>query len=41
MQPSPPYLATLADGVAIIAMAFISGAVMACAILFSFGGFTP
>jgi len=41
MQHPPTRLATFADGLAIIAMAFISGAVVACAILSAFGGFTP
>jgi len=40
MQQPQPTLAAFADGVAIIAMAFISGAVVACAILSAFGGFT-
>jgi hypothetical protein len=39
MQQSPSYFATLADGLAVIACAFISGAVAACAIIAAFGGF--
>ena len=38
MQQAPLNLATLADGLAVIACAFLSGAVMACAIIWAFGG---
>ena len=37
MNASPNHLAALADGLAIIACAFLSGAVMACAIIWAFG----
>ena len=40
MHQAPAYLAML-DGVAVVAMALASAAVVACAILFSLGGFTP
>jgi hypothetical protein len=40
MQQSPPPLATFADGLAIIAMALICSAVVACGILFLVGGFS-
>ncbi len=39
MHQAPAYLAAL-DGLAVAAMALISAAVVACAILFSLGGFT-
>jgi hypothetical protein len=40
MHQSPHYLSTLFDGLAIIAMALISAAVVAFAILSCLGGFS-